>query len=439
MRRLIPVAAALLLAAAALPRSALAHAYPVSSTPAYGQALAHAPREITIVFTDSIRPAHGNAAVSNATGRSILSGPAHVDPKNDRELVLPLVGGLPRGNYTARWRVISNDGHTEEGLLEFRVGTGVPAGKASLPLLGTGLGTTNLIGRGLFLLGVLAALGVSFFALAVWLPALRSLEPVGEGARLLRAREARTTSIVLFTSFLLSQLGSVLAIVHATTATRYGRMHELAIVLAGIGAASTASTRTPFRILAAAAAAALAATLPAAGHALDPGEPQPLGFAADLLHVWAAGVWLGGLLALALALRAVRHSGLREAGRLTGTIAGRFSRLALTAVLLVALTGLGRALVELTAVSQLWSLSYGRAILVKTGLLLVVVVLAWANRSRILPRLARPGMDRRLTTTVLAELALLVAVLGAVAVLTDLRPGRDRAPSPPAAARSNGR
>jgi hypothetical protein len=39
MRRLIPVAAALLLAAAAWPRSGLAHAYPVSSTPTYGQAL----------------------------------------------------------------------------------------------------------------------------------------------------------------------------------------------------------------------------------------------------------------------------------------------------------------------------------------------------------------------------------------------------------------
>src|SRR5439155_14521211 len=209
MRRLIPVAAALLLAAATLPRSALAHAYPVSSTPVYGQALPRAPHQIRIVFSDSVRPAHGNEAVSNATGRSILSGPARVEAGNARELVLPLVTGLPRGNYTARWRVISDDGHTEEGLLEFRVGAGVPAAKAGLSLLGTGLGTTNLIGRALFVLGVLLSLGVAIFALVVWIPALRSVEPGGEGAALLRAREARTTAIVLFSSFLLSQLGSV--------------------------------------------------------------------------------------------------------------------------------------------------------------------------------------------------------------------------------------
>jgi copper transport protein len=436
MRRLIPVAAALLLAAAALPRSALAHAYPVNSTPAYGQALAHAPHQIRIVFSDSIRPAHGNAAVSNATGRSILSGPARVEAGNARELVLPLVTGLPRGNYTARWRVISDDGHTEEGLLEFRVGSGVPASKAGLPLLGTGLGATNLIGRALFVLGVLVSLGVAIFALVVWMPALRSVESVGEGeaSALLRAREARTTAIVLFSSFLISQLGSVLAIVHATTSTRYGRMHELAIVFAGVGAASTASTKLPFRVVAALAALALATTPSLAGHALDPGESQPLGFGADLLHVWAAGLWLGGLLALALALQAVRSSRLPQGPSLTSALAGRFSRLALAAVGLIGLTGLGRALVELTSVSQLWSLGYGRAILVKTGLLAAVLVVAWVNRSRLLPHLARPGAAGRVTVSALAELGLLVAVVGAVAVLTDLRPGRSRGQSAPAAA-----
>lgn len=426
MRRLTSVAAVLLLAAAALPASALAHAYPVKSTPAYGQALARAPHEIRIVFSDSVWPAHGNEAVSDATGRSILSGPARVEPGNERELVLPLAAGPPRGNYTARWRVISDDGHTEEGLLQFRVGPGAPPAKAGLSLLGTGLGTTNLIGRALFVLGTLVALGMAVFALLVWMPVTRGTDG------LLRPREARTTAVVLFSSFLLSQLGSVLAIVHATTSTRYGRMHELAIVFAGVGAASTASTRTAFRVLAAVSALALATTPSLAGHALDPGESQPLGFGADLLHVWAAGIWLGGLLGLALALRTLRAADLSAGPSLASALARRFSRLALAAVALVALTGLGRALVELTSVSQLWSLGYGRAILVKTGLLAAVLAVAWVSRSRLLPHLTRPGAAGQLTATAVAELGLLVAVVGAVAVLTDLRPGRSQAPSTPA-------
>jgi len=193
---------------------------------------------------------------------------------------------------------------------------------------------------------------------------------------------------VLFVNLLLSQLGSVLAILHATTSTRYGRVHELAIVFAGIGAAATASSARPMRVLAAAAASGLATTPSLAGHALDPGEPQALSFAADLVHVWAAAVWLGGLLALVLSLWEMRRVVPSARERLSALVARRFSRVALAAVLLIAASGLARALAELTSVQQLWQLSYGRAILVKTGLLLALLVLAWINRFRLVPRLA---------------------------------------------------
>ncbi len=193
---------------------------------------------------------------------------------------------------------------------------------------------------------------------------------------------------MLFVNLLLSQLGSVLAILHATTSTRYGRVHELAIVFAGIGAAATASSARPMRVLAAAAASGLATTPSLAGHALDPGEPQALSFAADLVHVWAAAVWLGGLLALVLSLWEMRRVVPSARERLSALVARRFSRVALAAVLLIAASGLARALAELTSVQQLWQLSYGRAILVKTGLLLALLVLAWINRFRLVPRLA---------------------------------------------------
>jgi len=149
-----------------------------------------------------------------------------------------------------------------------------------------------------------------------------------------------------------------------------------------------------------------------AGHALDPGRSW-LEVPFDLLHVLAAAVWLGGLAALALV---VPREG--APAEVRAAAARRFSRLALASVVVLAATGVGRALAELSAVSQLWSTGYGRAIIAKTGLFAVLLGLGAQSRSRV-----RAGVER-LRNLVLAELVFVVGVVIAVAVLTSLRPGR---------------
>src|SRR5207248_8933600 len=150
-----------------------------------------------------------------------------------------------------------------------------------------------------------------------------------------------------------------------------------------------------------------------AGHALDRGR-SPLEVVADVVHVAAASIWLGGLVALALALRAP--------GDRAATMR-RFSNVAVASAAALAVTGVVRALSELAAVSQLWTTGYGRALLVKTGLLVLLVGIGWFNRYRLVPRAAAGELRR----TVAAELMLLAGLVVAVAFLTDLRPGRDRA------------
>jgi copper transport protein len=76
---------------------------------------------------------------------------------------------------------------------------------------------------------------------------------------------------------------------------------------------------------------------------------------------------------------------------------------------------------ELTAVQQVWSTSYGRSLIAKTALFVALVAIGWLNRMRLLRRF------ERLRRSVSAELVLLLAVVGVVAVLTELRPGRDAA------------
>jgi len=133
-----------------------------------------------------------------------------------------------------------------------------------------------------------------------------------------------------------------------------------------------------------------------AGHSLDSGQPAVIAPAADLLHIGAAAVWVGGVASLALAR--------------TGTVQ-RFAQFALPAVAVVALGGAARALTELSSVSQLWTTGYGRTLVVKTAIFVVLLVLVWLSRRRLL----------------LAQLALLAVLAVGVAALTDLRPGRSRA------------
>jgi hypothetical protein len=102
----------------------------------------------------------------------------------------------------------------------------------------------------------------------------------------------------------------------------------------------------------------------------------------------------------------------------------RLSAVALGSVAVLALTGLVRALSELSAVSQLWSTGYGRALLVKTALLAGLVGLGWLNRSRLVPRIDVGRVAGALRRNAIAELVLLAGVVVAVAFLTDLAPGR---------------
>lgn len=397
MRRLLlPIAS--LAAAGVLAPQAFAHAKLVSTSPRDDAILASAPAEVRVRFDDAIHAGPGNEVVSNSGG-SVLAGPPRVSA-GGRELVLPL-RHLGRGDYSARWWIVSDDGHLEEGVVAFRVGsrTGAGAPRSVLRAEGTRPSVGDAVSRWLFLGGILVAGGNAMFRLLV----------SGAGRRV----SAATLTFALVAVFL---GGS--SLLHTTHAggTRFGHVTEIAVLIAAAGAAAAGVSTVYPRLLTLAAAASLALlVVPSlAGHALDPGRPQPLSFGADLVHVVTAAFWVGGLLQLALLLR----------NRQEGDAAPRWSKLVLPAVAALALTGVARALVELSAVSQLWSTGYGRAILVKSGLFVVLVALGWLSRGRL-------DSAARLLRSVSAELVVLAVVVAAVAVLTALRPGRDAEAAPP--------
>ena len=397
----------LALAALAAPGVALAHAILLETSPANRAVLARSPAEIRVTFDDAIRLGAGSTAVANAGGASILARPPMVV---GHSLILPLRSALPDGAYSARWSIVADDGHREQGVLAFAVGIGAAA---PFSILGASarLSWTDVTLRALYLLGALTAAGVFAF----WL-LMRRLFDDG-----LRRLVARLLFFGLFTAFV-----GAGGLVHTTAGgTRFALFVKLAAIVATAGAAAAALAVPRARLLpvAGACAVALAATPAFAGHALDRGSARWFAVPVDLLHLGSAAVWIGGLLALLFVLHGAVGD---EAAR--GAAARRFSTAALAAVVVLAASGVGRSLSELDSVSQVWSTSYGRALIVKTALFLPLLGVGRLNRGLI----ARGGA--RLRRPVQLELAVLVAILAVVGVLTDLRPGSESS-RPPAAAR----
>ncbi len=182
-----------------------------------------------------------------------------------------------------------------------------------------------------------------------------------------------------------------------------------------------------------AALAAQAATSHAAG-ARSPALPVLV----DWLHLVFAGLWVGGLFALAVGIRPI----LRQEGVEFKTVAraawGRFGPLAAVSVGMLAATGLYSAGQRVISADALLLTGYGQALIVKVGLMLAAGLLGLANSLSLHPslsaRLGRwlkkpPGWTpfglRRLPQRILAEASLGVGLALLAGILTSLPPASE--------------
>ncbi len=373
----------------AVPGTAWAHANLVKVTPENGAVLSSPPNAVRVVFDDTVRPESGIKAVRNDGGASVLVGRARV--VGGRTLVVPLQRRLSDGDYTVLWRVVSDDGHTIAGVTVFGVGAGRPPPTAVLTV-SNGPSVKDVVSRWFLFAGLLTAVGAACFRFLV----------------------APVPVRLFLGAFLLVFIG-VSGLLHGVpVSSRFGGAMVAVAIVAAIGAL-LAALAPVFPVLEPGVYLAALLLLPGpsiAGHALDPGR-SPIEVFDDVVHVAAASVWLGGLVALGLALRKAGDHAL---------LLRRFSNIAVVSAAVLAVTGVVRALTELHSVSQLWTTGYGRALVVKTALLAALVGIGWVNRYRLVPRPREAALRRN----IVAELVLFAGLILAVAVLTDLRPGRDR-------------
>jgi copper transport protein len=409
--------------------------------------------------------------------------------------------GLPDGTYTATYRVISADTHIVYGGLVFNIGHAGAAPKYTVAGLinrnKTGQATSIAFGivRALDYTSLALGLGGLVFLAFVWLPALGASTGAETGWTEASRALASRLWLLLMAAVMLGLLASVLgillqgasaagvslwgswkgAIVNDTLSSRFGVVWGArAIVWAVLGVALIAARaarreaipvlqpagpgacwpigdpvdrrsaalgpRLPaVLLLAAGAGAAYLAITPAlSGHA-SVQSPTWVFFPADVLHVLAASVWTGGIACLLLALPAAtrRLQGPQRTLLLTAVLV-RFSRLALCAVVALAITGLVQAYIDVRGLDGLLHTTYGQLLLVKSALFAGLLSLGWANRQHAIPALRRVaasagtpgGAGRLIRRTLRGELALLLSVFGVTAALVAYAPPIDIANGP---------
>lgn len=433
---------------------AAAHAALTGTDPAEGSVVQEAPQAVSLTFSEAVQLSDDAIRVLDPDGNDVTKGGAAHADGNSKTATTALRPGLPDGTFTVVWKTVSADSHPISGAFTFSVGkpskttvavseagedngsakalydTGRYVAYAGFVLLVGGAVFAGVCGgRGRVVRRVASAGWALLFAATVALLLLRG-PYTGADFGLDSVRdvlETRPGTALLSRLLLLGAAAVVLAVLFGV----YGRENapgakgaraKAAARVGGAGAdegaeadtgraagadAGSAAAGGPDAAGPAAAdraaddaarnrdlaiglglgggvvAVGLAATWGMAEHASTGIQPW-LAVPMSMVHLLAVAVWLGGLTSLMLSLRL--------GPRVPSYVIRRFSRLALTSVTVLAVTGLYQAWRGLGTWGALTDTTYGQLLLVKLGLVSVLITAGWTSR-RWTQRLAGSGLS----------------------------------------------
>jgi copper transport protein len=419
--------------------SAFAHAILQESTPANGAVVRTSPQAASLRFNESVETAFGSIRVYDCAGKRVDSG--KITRPNGRTVSVPIGRALPRGTYTATWRVISADSHPVAGAFTFSV---KEATSGTCKNVFASSGTAGWIDalfktvRALDFALILVLVGGATALAVVLRTAAKELRD-----RLYKVLAALAAALVVSAILCIALQGAVAggfglseafrwntfdAVLH----TRFGKAFLYQAVLAAV-TAGLAFSPSPVRKATLVPGILLLPTLSLAGHARTSGG---VAFVADLAHLAAGSVWVGGLAFTVMAL--VR------AGQDRWPLASRavpvFSMLAVGSVALLVLAGSVRGYEEIvpSGVSArhvpraIWNgvlhTTYGQLLLAKILLVLPLLGLGAYNNRFAVPRLRKQIASvleqRRFLRATGAELAIMAIIVGVTAVLVTEPPAK---------------
>lgn len=370
---------ALLALVGLMPGVARAHATLLTSSPPAGQQLGTAPGVVVLQFSQPLDPRLSQVTVTDPAGTRVAGKASGTEAR------VALATNQP-GTYRVAWTAVStDDGHTSRGNLQFSVVA--PAAKVTEP---AATQPSDL---------VTAALRATQYAALLLVLGMLLLSRLSRGDPQLawvRLRLPLPLAVALASGLLLVTRDALAASDQPGTYLGAGPAGRARLLLVAAEAAALLGTLLAPRLLRAAVVVALVA-LAASGHAAAV-RPAWWGITVDAGHLTGAGLWAGGILALAL---------LRPPGGWRGPAArrllDRFSPVALAAFGATIALGVLQALQRLGHPGALLTTAYGQILTLKllaVAAMLPLSLLAW--RRRLAPR---------------AEAALVVGVVGLAALL----------------------
>lgn len=406
---------------------AAAHTRLESTAPADGSTAQAPVTEVTLRFTLPVSLLGDGVVIEGPDG----AVPADVAAAQDGVvLVATPAAALPAGRYTVTWTAAAQDGHPLEGTFGFAVAAAEPTAAPSAtpsatpsptasghdmsgmsgmdhdmghdpadmdsPATDAAGAVARLGGAGALWGTLVAGGGLAFVALVLRgrdesdVPAVLRLVR-WSGAVLLAGLAVRVLAgSVLVAHGDLTAAVSPAAIADSLTGTT---RWDVGLQAAG-GVAITAGA---WRSLPGSWAAAVGTGLAGAGQVLaghsNTVEPRWLVITADVAHLAAAAVWVGGVVTLALLLRARRRHGRDLDAALLGA---RFSVVAAVAAAVVGVAGVALAVSILDHPAQLWESEWGLLLLAKVALVVLVAAVGAHNHFQVVPRLTarRRGVVR---------------------------------------------
>ena len=423
------------LACLGLPSAASAHPSLLTTSPGPGAIEGSAPSRIQLAFSERIELEGSSLRLRDPAGRVVPLGPL-IEVDGAPGMAAGVQRTLRPGVYRASWVVLGGDGHSVAG--DFRFGVALPDGQpppGAASLSGSdpgGRGGERADGEGLLLvamrwLSLLTAAMLLGGALLVARTRRRLDEGAGEA---LADRERRThrwllaVSAIAAAEMLIAAAaagagdGLNFALLTGST-TGVAAIVRLAVVLVAVGAVAILRRRGRGPVLAFTGVLVLI-THAIGGHVASLEDGRTLAALGQVAHVLSAGIWIGGLLALALVVARTPASDRRTLG---GEGLRALAPIVAVAALVVVVTGTLAALREVDAEYFLrWS-DYGRVVLAKAGLWLVLIGLggvALLVRRRTAGGPESPAVGRLLRVETLAGLV----VVALAATLAGLVQGR---------------
>jgi len=417
-RTLIAIAAGLALLTT--PAILLAHARLVRSTPAANATLASPPDRIALWFSERPERRFTSVQLLDSAGRSIALGTpvADADPTG---VDLAITQPLSVGRYTVVWRTAAADGHPTSGKFTFVVTSApaaspagptpnvVPSAKLDSATVRVDTGRRRIpnsivqpgeqprmttAARWAELMGALTLIGVVIVRLVVLPRADVPVETFVDATD--RLRRLATAALTLFILGTLMRLAAESTLImndgdsrlHAMAVvvrdTRWG--HGWAIgaggaVLAYVGLLAGRALAAGW-ILAALGSVLVCLSEALTGHAAASSR-SALAVAVDVTHVLGAGGWVGGLAALLLSVFPSIGSANGTREQQTGSrLVRAYHASAVECVALVLISAAIAAWLRLPTAASLWTTTYGRLLVTKFCVVLVILAFGWYHWRR---------------------------------------------------------